>query len=404
MAPDTEKYIYLDHNATTPVHPEVAAAVRPFVSGFFGNPSTLYTPAQRVRNSLEHARSQVAALLGCASKQIVFTSGGTEANNLAVKGAFFKNRTAQRRRIVVSAIEHPSVLASCRWLAEYAGAQVTVVPPEPAGRVEVQAFAAAFGADVCLACLMHANNETGVLQPVRELANIARDCGIWFHVDGVQAAGKIPVSVEKLGCDSYAISGHKFGALKGAGALYFRSARSLAPILSGGHQEAGLRPGTENVPGIVALGCAAEIAARDMESNRRKCTELREIFETIAQRLPMTRINGRRAPRLPNTVSLCCLYADALSVVMGLNMQGIFVGAGAACAAHTREPSHVLLAMGLSPRAAHCTLRISFGPELKADAAAVAADRIIETVTRVRTVTAPGKIGACDENCPCFNH
>jgi len=393
--------IYLDRNATGPVHPEVREAVQPFLDDRFGNPSAPYAFAREAKRHVDRARESVAALLGCEPKQLVFTSGGTEANNLAIKGAFLQC-AGERRHIVVSAVEHPSVRESCLWLRRWLGADVSFVPPRPDGRILAEAVAEAMRPDTFLVSVMAANNETGVLMPVREIAEITRDRGVLFHVDGVQAAGRVPVDVRDLGCDFFAISGHKFGALKGVGALYVRDPALLTPILSGGHQERGLRAGTENVPGIVSLGTAAEVARRDMDANVQHCLRLRAVFDGLTQRLPMTRLNGHRDLRLPNTVNLCCLYADAMSVVLALSAQNIFVGTGSACASHTQEPSQVLKAMGLSDMAAWCSIRISFGPELTLEQAEYAAERIAETVENVRLVTAPESVGVCDENCPCF--
>jgi cysteine desulfurase len=270
------------------------------------------------------------------------------------------------------------------------------------GRVDPDAVEAALRPETLLISIMHANNETGVLQPVAEVCRRARDRGLLVHVDGVQAAGRIPVDVQALGCDLYSVSAHKLGGLKGAGALYVRDRQRLEWVQQGGHQEHGLRAGTENVPGIVALGKAAEIARRDLESSAAACLASRRIFEELVHRLPLTRLNGHPSERLPNTVNLCCLYADAMSVVLALSAMGIFVGTGSACASHAQAPSHVLRAMGLSAMAALCSLRISTGAETDSDQAQQAADAIAATVERVRLVTAPEQIGTCDDNCPCY--
>jgi len=399
--PEEQREIYLDRNASGPVHPEVAAAVAPFLSGCFGNPSALYALGQQAHEAVAAARRQTAGLLRCAPSQVVFTSGGTEANNLAVKGAYFARRCDSKRHVILSAVEHPSVLETCRWL-ETQGAEVTVAPVDSAGRVEVEAVEAALKPETLLVAVMHANNETGSTQPVARIAQAARSRGALFHVDGVQAAGRLPIDVEAVGCDSYSISGHKFGGLKGAGALYVRDRSSIQWTQQGGHQEQGGRAGTENVPGIVALGKAAEVAVRDLEANTAASLGTRAVFDELAHRLPLTRLNGHRAERLPNTVNLCCLYADAMSVVLALSAMGIYVGTGSACASHTQEPSRVLRAMGLSDTAAFCSIRISTGPELTPEDARRAADAIAEVVERVRLVAAPEEIGACDEDCPCF--
>ncbi len=394
--------IYLDRNATGPVHPEVAEAVRPFLAGHFGNPSAPYAAARQARQHVKQARARVAALLGCDPDAVLFTGGGTESNNLALKGSFLARAPSDRRRIVTTSIEHPSVRESCLWLERYLGTQVTFVPVRRTGQVDPREIEAAMGPDVLVVSVMHANNETGVLQPVNEIAEIAHRCGALFHVDGVQAAGKVPVDVTGLDCDFYSISAHKFGGLKGVGALYVRDRNALAELQSGGHQEGGLRAGTENVPGIVSLGKAAEVARNSLEENREKCRALRAVFDSLTERIPMTRLNGAGVERLPNTTNLCCLYADAMSIVLALSVEGIYVGTGSACASHTQAPSRVLRAMGLSELAAYCSIRISVGPDLDLDDAEFAADAIVETVKRIRLVTAPEDIGTCDEDCPCF--
>ena len=393
--------IYLDHNATAPVHPEVAEAVRPFLVGRWGNPSAPYAMGRQAREYVAIARSQVAALLGCEARQIVFTSGGTESNNLALKGAFFAHRDARRRRIVTSAVEHPSVLETCAWLGAH-GAEGVVLPVDGRGRVDPDDARAAVDDGTLLVSVMHANNEVGTIQPVAELAEAAHARGALFHVDGVQAAGRIPVDVAAIGCDFYSISGHKFGAVKGVGALYARDARLLEWTQQGGHQEGGLRAGTENVPGIVALGKAAEVARRDLARNAAHALALRAVFEELAAGMPLTRINGHGAERLPNTTNLCCLYADAMNVVLALSMAGVYVGTGSACASQSQTPSRVLRAMGLSEMAAFCSIRISTGPENTLDECRRAAAKIRETVEQIRLVTAPEDIGTCDEDCPCF--
>jgi cysteine desulfurase len=393
---------YLDHNATSPVHPEVAEALAPFLREAYGNPSAPYALGQEARRALNAARAQVAALLGAAAAEVVFTAGGTEATNLAIAGAFFARAVASRRHLILSAIEHPCVSETCDWLRRVHGAEVTVVGVSAAGRVDPDEIEAALRPETLLVAVMHANNETGVLQPVEEIGRRLAGRGIRFHVDGVQVAGRLPVEVQAIGCQSYAISAHKFGGLKGAGALVLRDRQGLEAILRGGHQEHGLRAGTENVPGLVAMGKAAWVAARDLERNRAQCLRTRAVFDALTERIPRSWRNGHADLRLPNTVNLCCLHADAMSIVLALSSLGIYVGTGSACASHRQEPSRVLTAMGLSPEAAFCSIRISVGPETTEAEARLAADRIVECVERVRLVTSPEDIGVCDENCPCF--
>jgi len=393
--------IYLDHNATSPVHPEVADAVMPYLSGCYGNPSAPYGAGREAKEKVRLARTHVAELLGCAPDEVVFTSGGTESNNLALKGAFFARADPRRRHIVTSAVEHPSVRETCAWLAAHGG-EVSTVPVDGTGRVDPEAVRESVRDDTLLITVMHANNEVGTVQPVRTIAEIAREKGVLFHVDGVQASGRIPVDVKALGCDFYSLSAHKFGGLKGVGALYVRDGAPIEWVQQGGYQEGGTRAGTENVPGIVALGKAAEVARRDLEPNMAHARQLSAVFESLTATQPLTRLNGHPTERIPNTVNLCCLYADAMNVVLSLSMAGIYVGTGSACASHTQEPSRVLRAMGLSETAAYCSLRISTGPENTLEEARLATEKIRDTVERIRLVTAPEDIGVCDENCPCF--
>jgi len=393
--------VYLDHNATTPVHPEVREAVGPYLESEFGNPSTLYSAGRRAADAVSAARARVAGMLGCQPGFVVFTGGGTEANNLAIKGTFIGRSDQERRHIVISAIEHSSVYEPAVWLREV-GAEVTIVPVDVAGRVNPVAVADAIREDTLLVSVMHANNETGVIQPVAEIAERTRERGVLCHVDGVQAAGKLPVRLDDIGCDLYAVSAHKIGGMKGAGALYVRNPHVLTPMLHGGGHEAGLRAGTENVPGIVAMGKAAEVATRELAGNVRRWLATRAVFEELADRLRFARVNGLGAERLPNTVSLCCLYADAMSVVLGLSTSGVFVGTGAACSSNSREPSRVLREMGLSDSAAESTIRLSAGPDLSVEQARDAADRIVAVIDRIRATSLPSDVGKCGSGCSCF--
>ena len=394
--------VYLDHNATSPVHPEVVDAVMPYLTGSFGNPSAPYEVGQEAQRAVSKARKQLARLLGAQTKDVVLTGGGTEANNLAITGAFFGRSVPTRRHLVLSGIEHPSVRKTCAWLEAVHGAEVTMGEVGCDGRVLLDKLEAALRPDTLLVTVMHANNETGVLQPVEEIGKLLQPHGIRFHIDGVQAAGRIPVDVGALGCHSYSVSAHKFGGMKGVGALILRDSENVQAIVRGGHQERGWRAGTENVTGIVAMGAAAEIASRDLLRNQAHCLRLRNVFDGLKSRIPRCWRNGNTDLRLPNTTSLCFLHADAMSVVLALSSVGISVGAGSACASHTQEPSHVLLAMGFSDDAAFCTIRISTGPETTVADAEWAADQIVQVVERVRLLTVPEDIGVCGDNCPCF--
>jgi cysteine desulfurase len=393
--------VYLDHNATGPMHPEAVAAMTPYLAQAFGNPSAPYSVGQDARRAIANARIQVAGLLGASADHVVFASGGTEANNLAIAGAFFGRVDTSRRHLILSAIEHPSVRETCSWLEAKHGAQITVVGVGCDGRVRADEVERALRPETLLVSVMHANNETGVIQPVEEIGQLLRPLGVRFHVDGVQAAGRVPVDLAAVGCSSYAISAHKFGGMKGTGALVLVDRADMGAISHGGHQEDGWRAGTENVPGIVAMGAAAEAAQRDLARNHAHCLRMREVFDGLAARLSQCWRNGHPKHRLPNTTSLCCFHADAMSVVMALDSQGISVGTGSACASMIQEPSRVLLAMGLDEQAAFCTIRVSTGPENTVEEANWVAGKIMETVDRVRMVTAPETIGTCGDNCPC---
>lgn len=397
----TSADIYLDHNATSPVLACVRDAL-PSLLGTYGNPSAPYGLGQSARRAVSAARESVAFLIGASSaEQVVFTSGGTESSNLAIKGVFARLGFGVGGHVVISSVEHPAVAGPAGWL-EGQGVSVTVVPVGRDGRVRAADVLSAIREDTRLVSVMHANNETGAVQPVEEIGAALRDRDVLFHVDGVQAAGKLPVSVESLGCDLYSVSGHKFGGVKGAGALYVRDRKRIGWVQQGGHQEWGLRAGTENVPGICAMGLAARAAAENLAANVRIQRACRDVFDSLTHRVPMARLNGHPEQRLPNTTNLCFLYADAMSVCMALSVQGIFIGTGSACASHRKEPSRVLRAMGLSDMAAYCSVRISTGPGTTIEQAKSAAEMTVQAVERVRLVTAPEAIGECGDDCPCF--
>lgn len=350
--------IYLDHNATTPIAKGVKEAMIEFME-YYGNPSSIYAAGKEARSAVEAARRSVAVLINCTARRIIFTGGGSEANNLAIKGIAFANANG-KNHIVTSAIEHPSVLNACRWLEKH-GFMVTYLPVDTEGRVNPEDLKAAITEKSCLVSVMLANNETGSIQPVAELANIAREQGVLFHTDGVQAVGKIPIDIEKLGVDLLTMSGHKFYGPKGVGALYVRKEIVLDPLVSGGHQEKGLRAGTENVPGIVGLGKAAELAI-DHLSQMNRLQELRDILEQgIRDRLPDMMLNGHRIERLPNTLNVTLPDLRGESLVLALDQNGVAISSGSACRAGLPEPSHALMAMGLSEEQAHCSIRFSLG-------------------------------------------
>jgi cysteine desulfurase len=347
---------YLDHNATTPLSPEVLAVMAPFFVERFGNPSSLHQAGQRARAAREAARAQVARLVGAAPDEIVFTSGGTEADNLALFGLL-----APGDHAITSAVEHHAILAACRRLEAH-GLAVTVLPVDGAGRVDPDAVRAALRPATRLISIMTANNETGVLLPVEAIGRVAAEADVWFHTDAVQAAGKVPVDVARLGCDLLSLSAHKLGGPQGAGALYVRKGTPLRPQIVGGAQEGGLRAGTENLAGIVGFGAAAERAGAWLAGGGAAAlAALRDRLEAgLAGAVASVRVNGA-APRVANTTNLCFEGVAGSALVVALDQDGICASTGSACAVGAAEPPHVLRAMGLPRELAAASVRFSLG-------------------------------------------
>jgi cysteine desulfurase len=354
------RHFYFDHNATTPVAPQALDAVVSCLGQVYGNASSIHHFGQGAKQRMEAARRQLAALIHAAPAAVVFTSGGTEADNMAVLGVA-RRAPGPRRHVVTSAIEHPAVLGPCEQL-EREGVTLTRLPVGADGSVDPEDVRRALRPETVLVSIMHANNETGVIQPIAEIARIAREAGVPLHVDGVQALGKIPVDVERLDVDLYSLSGHKFYAPKGVGALYIRPGRHLAPLAFGGHHERDRRPGTENVPGIAALGAAAEMAADCLDADSARLGALRDKLEAAAlDRIPNAGINGARRNRTPNTSNLYFDGIDGEALVIALDLRGFAVSTGSACSSGAVTPSHVLTAMGIPAARARASLRISLG-------------------------------------------
>jgi cysteine desulfurase len=373
--------IYLDHNAITPMRPEAKVAVAAALE-VFGNPSSVHAAGRAARDVLDASRATVAEALGARPAELVFTSGATEAAALAIRGVLGA-APAGRRRLVVTAVEHPCVLALGRAL-ERTGTPLTVVPVDRRGLVSEEAFAAALGPDVALACAMRANNETGVLLDVPALAARAREAGVRFFCDAVQAAGKIPLDVRTLGADLVAITGQKLGGPRGAGALWVRPGFPLAPV-AGGEQERGRRAGTENLPGIAGLAAAIRAAVAALPAESSRVAALRDRLEAgLLAAVPRVRVNGAGAPRLPGTCSLTLEGCDAEALLMSLDLEGVCASAGSACHSGSAKPSGVLLALGLSEAEARSTLRLSLGWTSTADDVEAALRIAPPLVERVR--------------------
>jgi cysteine desulfurase len=354
------RHFYFDHNATTPVAPEVLEDLAATLVEVCGNASSIHHFGQAAKQRLENARRQLASRIGCDAREIVFTSGGTESNNLAIFGV--ARRARGPRHVITSAIEHPAVLNACAQLEvearEPENVEVTLLPVGADGLIRVEDVRRALRPATTLITIMHANNETGAVQPVREIAALARSAGVIFHSDGVQTAGRIPVHVRELGVDLYSVSGHKFGAPKGIGALYVRKGVTIDPVLYGGHHERDRRAGTENVPGASAMGTAAALTF-----DWNGIAALRDRLEQgILRRVAGARVNGSRDFRLPNTTNILFDGIEGEALVIALDLRGYAVSSGSACSSGAVEPSHVLLAMGLRPEDARSSVRFSLGP------------------------------------------
>jgi cysteine desulfurase len=380
------KRIYLDHNATTPITPEVLAAMLPYLTEEYGNASSIHAYGQNAREAVERARSSVAALLGARAADIAFTSGGTESNNQAIFGVVAA-APGESKHVITSAIEHVAVLDPCRTLAQ-SGIDLTILPVDREGLVNPEEVRRAIRRETVLITLMLANNEIGTIEPIEEIGKIAAGKGIVFHTDAVQAAGKIPIDVEKLGVDLLSISAHKFCGPKGVGALYVRKGTQLAPLMYGGHSERDRRPGTEDVAAIAGMGKAAELARVGMHEEGERMRALRDRLERgLLDRVQHSWINGARAPRVPNTSNLTFPFIEGESMVIALDLKGIACSTGAACSSGAVEPSHVLMALGLAPEDARATLRLSLGHQTTEEEIEFALETIPPVIDRLRQLS-----------------
>jgi cysteine desulfurase len=379
--------VYFDHNATTPVDPEVLAAMLPYFSAEFGNASSIHFFGQETRGAVERARQSVAALLGAQAGEVIFTGGGTESDNLAILGVIGDARGGENKHVITTKIEHSAALNSCEALAKR-GIDVTFLPVSRDGVLDPAEVRRAIRPETVLITVMHANNEIGTLQPLEEIGRVAAEADVWFHTDAVQSTGKIPVDVNKLGVDLLSLSAHKIYGPKGVGALYVRKGTPLEPVLFGGHHERDRRPGTENVPGIVGLGRAAEIARALLSADSERISRLRDRFEKgVIASVSDARINGVGAARVPNTSNIMFPGIASESLLISLDLKGLACSSGSACSSGAVTPSHVLTALGLDASEARSSLRFSLGRHTTDDDVDFALSVIPGEVTRLRNIS-----------------
>ena len=353
--------VYMDNNATTRTRKEVLEAMLPYFSDIYGNASSIHRFGRAARTAVDGARQKVASLLGAASpEEVIFTSGGTEADNFAIKGVVAALRS-RGNHIITSAIEHQAVLNTCKFLAKE-GCDVTYVGVDEYGVIKLDELKKAITGKTILITVMHANNEVGTIEPIEEIAGIAKEKGIYFHTDAVQAVGKVPLDLKRMNIDLVSMSGHKLYGPKGIGAIYIRKLTKIVPQMIGGHHEMGKRAGTENVPGIVGLGVACELAQKELDSESKKLTDLRDyLYKGITSKIEDARLNGHPQKRLPNTLNVGFKYLEGESIILNLDMEGIGVSTGSACTSGSLEPSHVLTAMGSDPADTQGSVRFSLG-------------------------------------------
>ena len=378
--------VYLDHNATTPTHPEVVKAMLPYYEEVFGNASSIHQFGQQARKAIDKAREKVADFIGAKPEEIVFTSGGTEADNFAIKGIAYANKT-KGKHIITSSIEHHAVLNPCKYL-EKQGFRVTYIPVDKYGLVNPDEVKKAITKETILITIMHANNEIGTIEPIAEIGKIAKEKGICLHTDAVQTVGKIPVDVNELNVDLLSLSGHKIYGPKGIGALYIRKGTRIQPLIQGGHHEKNRRAGTENVPAIVGLGKAIEIAKETMEGESIRLTNLRnKLCSGIGEKIDHVHLNGHPGKRLPNTLNMSFEFIEGESIILSLDMKGIAVSSGSACTSGSLEPSHVLKAMGVDPAIAQGSIRFSLGKDNTEEDINYVLEVLPEIIARLRAMS-----------------
>ena len=382
-----KKVIYLDNAATTRTAPEVVEAMLPYFSEHYGNPSSIYALAGESREGTDRARAQIAAVLNAEAKDIYFTAGGTEADNWALKAAFEAYRD-KGNHIITTKIEHHAILHTCEYLEKQRGAKITYLDVDENGVVKLEDLEAAITPETILISVMFANNEIGTIQPIREIGAIAREHGILFHTDAVQAFGQVPIDVKEMGIDMLSSSAHKINGPKGIGFLYIRKGLKLRSFIHGGAQERKRLAGTENVPGIVGYGAAAKRAAETMKERAEKEISLRDhMIRRILAEVPYSRLNGHPEKRLPNNVNVCFRFVEGESLLILLDMAGICASSGSACTSGSLDPSHVLLAIGLPHEIAHGSLRLTLGEETTLEEVDYTVDKIKEIVERMRSMS-----------------
>lgn len=378
--------VYFDHSATTATAPEVASQMVEYMTNTFGNPSSVHAFGREAKKAIIHARKQVADLIGAQPEEILFTSGGTEGDNMALRGIAEANKK-RGKHIITTQIEHHAILHTCEAL-EKEGYRVTYLPVDEYARVNPQDVADAISDDTILISVMFANNEVGTIQPIAEIGKIAKEKGIYFHTDAVQAVGNYPIDVNEYGIDLLTISSHKFHGPKGIGALYIRKGVRIKPILFGGAQEKTLRPGTENTSGIVGLGKAAELAQAELTDKINRVQKLRDkLIAGITERIPEAKLNGHPMLRMPGNVNFSFRYIEGESLLLNLDLKGIAASSGSACTSGSLDPSHVLLAMGITHEIAHGSLRLSLGRENTEEDVDYCLEVLPEIVARLRSMS-----------------
>ena len=354
--------IYLDHAATTPAHPQVVKAMLPYFTEAFGNPSSIHSYGQEAKGVIEEAREKIATLIGADSKEVVFTGGGTEADNFALKGIAYANER-KGDHIITTSIEHPAAIEACKFLKRR-GFNITYLPVDGYGLVDPQDVKKVITHKTVLISVMHANNEVGTIEPISEIGKIAKETEVYFHTDAVQTVGHIPVNVDELGVDMLSVSAHKLYGPKGVGVLYIRKGTRLVSLIHGGEQEQKRRAGTQNVPAIVGFGKAVELARQEMAKETERLTYLRDrLVEGLLERIDHIRLNGHPTKRLPNNVNVSIDFVEGESMLLNLDLEAICASTGSACSSSSLEPSHVLLALGLAHEQAHGSLRFTLGRE-----------------------------------------